>query len=362
MQGPLAPEQAPSDPLQAHPLQPSSPSPLPGVWEAPQVRRNLDVPSGAEGLRLLATQGAWRAVLDRLKDYRATEGEELLSNAAFFILALTKLRMYGAAADELSRLGSLDAPEFFQETPHGLVSRVPFVLRWLQAELPGRLGKPTETLDRLYRLLAFCQQHLQEDSMLQRMQSMHIVRQLTSLAGPSLPSPASAYNLHGVSSMTDVAMQGLHSDAMDMGMAAYRTLWTRRQQMVVFSLLNHHLRAKDYFVTMRAKGLTLFAQTDYAGALREFDAVLRVRPADSVAANNKAVCQMYACNLLGGIQSLEGSLKSLPLEHLRETLLSNLSSMYELSSSNTASESKRRLSAWVSRCAPDDFDFDSKIR
>ena len=32
-------------------------------------------------------------------------------------------------------------------------------------------------------------------------------------------------------------------------------------------------------------------------------------PGDAVAANNRAICHMYGCNLVGALASLEGSLQ-----------------------------------------------------
>ena len=37
--------------------------------------------------------------------------------------------------------------------------------------------------------------------------------------------------------------------------------------------------------------------------------MLGERPCDAVAANNRAICHMYACNLPGALQSLEGALQ-----------------------------------------------------
>ncbi len=93
-----------------------------------------------------------------------------------------------------------------------------------------------------------------------------------------------------------------------------------------------------------------------AGAEAEFDAVLREDPGDYIAANNKSVCRMYACNLPGAVQSLEAALQANPQSFLQETVLLNLCSMYELSSSTASTESKRRLMAWASRVGPEDFD------
>ena len=59
-------------------------------------------------------------MLERLKDFRQTSSEaELLSDAAWYILALSKLRMYTACAEELALLGPLDAPHYAEPTSHG---------------------------------------------------------------------------------------------------------------------------------------------------------------------------------------------------------------------------------------------------
>ena len=55
----------------------------------------------------------------------------------YHILALTKLRMYGAAWDELRTLGDLDDDKYKANGQ----SLVPFALRYLAAELPHRLGQ-----------------------------------------------------------------------------------------------------------------------------------------------------------------------------------------------------------------------------
>ena len=57
-----------------------------------------------------------------------------------------------------------------------------------------------------------------------------------------------------------------------------------------------------------------------------------------------------------GTQALEGALKARPVAHLREMVLLNLCSMYELSSATAAADAKRALAAWTVRAAPDDFD------
>lgn len=63
------------------------------------------------------------------------------------------------------------------------------------------------------------------------------------------------------------------------------------------------------------------------GAEAEFDTCLAEDPGDAVAANNKAICRMYGCNLVGAVHCLEAALHAQPLAFLQETVLLNLCSM-----------------------------------
>ena len=93
-----------------------------------------------------------------------------------------------------------------------------------------------------------------------------------------------------------------------------------------------------------------------AGALEGFEAILKEHPGDAVACNNAAICKLYACNLKGALQQLEHSLAEHPETVLKETVLLNLSSMYNLSSSAASTEARRKLGAWASSFATDDVD------
>ena len=83
---------------------------------------------------------------------------------------------------------------------------------------------------------------------------------------------------------------------------------------------------------------------------------MKESPGDAVAYNNAAICQLYACNLKGGLQQLEQSLASHPGTVLRETVLLNLASLYNLSSSAASTEAKKKLGAWATSFATDDVD------
>lgn len=64
---------------------------------------------------------------------------------------------------------------------------------------------------------------------------------------------------------------------------------------------------------------------------------------------------MYLKDLSGAIKVLEDSLQQSPIEMLNESLVLNLCSMYELACPNSES-TKKTLSSWITRIAPDDFD------
>ena len=68
---------------------------------------------------MLQRQGAWRAVIDKVKAAKQrgalTTPVEELNFATYHLLALMKLRSYGAAADELAAVGDLDATHYRYE-------------------------------------------------------------------------------------------------------------------------------------------------------------------------------------------------------------------------------------------------------
>ena len=64
---------------------------------------------------------------------------------------------------------------------------------------------------------------------------------------------------------------------------------------------------------------------------------------------------MYLMDLDDGIKVLENALESVPNAALNETLVVNLCNMYELAYVNHT-DTKKTLSNWIARVAPDDFD------
>ncbi|KAJ7531375.1 hypothetical protein O6H91_14G041800 [Diphasiastrum complanatum] len=388
-----------------------------------------DFASDVKKLQGLACKGQWRALLEMVKEARnffvLLSPNEQITYSTYHVLALMKLGSYGAASDELASIGDLDGPKYHYEQysdlyPGQFGSMVPFSLKWLHAELPHRLGMTTATIDRLYSLLDFCSRRYDDVQAKLESASMIFASDPVSVLLTGLTD--------GTTDSLPVAPQPLHDDfhsnerAVDSPKqpSALQTLlgrWKRRREIVLFSILNHHLSQREFMVALnllnqlleskpsdpilwskfgyvqlqlgdfegakatflkvegltgeeslgaltdtsfacllaRNEGLHSFVEKKYPAAIKAFNAVLERNPEDAVAANNKALCLMYSRDLIKATQVLEEMLQTHTLVALNETLVLNLCSMYELASVNSI-ESKRTLSAWMLQIAPDDFD------
>ncbi|KAL0333028.1 UNVERIFIED_CONTAM: Trafficking protein particle complex subunit [Sesamum calycinum] len=326
-------------------------------------------------LQDLACRGAWRTIVDKVARSRSlsllSKPHEHLIYLTFNLLSLVKLRRYPDAQQELRTLDDdLDSkqylydsyPDHYQITKSG--SMVPFALRWLHAHLPFTLGDRQLALDRLYTLL-----HFIRDKKLSR----------------------------NLDSTSEVSL----------------TLWKKREQFVVNTIISHHLSQKEFKVCLsllraeisknedpllvsklgyvqmqygdldgakrsfevvekmvmgsdsenvelknllsRNKALKYLVGKDYVSAVREYEECIERDGSDVVAINNKALCLMYLRDLSDSIKVLESALERVPTVALNETIVVNLCSMYELAHVNHA-DIKKTLSTWIARVAPDDFD------
>ena len=101
--------------------------------------------------------------------------------------------------------------------------------------------------------------------------------------------------------------------------------------------------------------LVLVAKGSYADALLRFDDILELDPNNLLAANNKAICMLYTCNLAGAIAFLESVLRADIQRNMHNGVVFNLSMMYDLATHN-AKAKKRTLQALAKRYGSDDFD------
>ena len=100
----------------------------------------------------------------------------------------------------------------------------------------------------------------------------------------------------------------------------------------------------------------LVAKGLYQDALLRFDDIMELDPSNLLAANNKAICLLYTCNLAGAISFLESVLKADIERNMHHGVMFNLAMMYDLATHN-AKEKKRTLEALAKRYGSDDFDY-----
>ncbi|MEE6523857.1 hypothetical protein FKM82_022950, partial [Ascaphus truei] len=86
-------------------------------------------------------------------------------------------------------------------------------------------------------------------------------------------------------------------------------------------------------------------QNNFSEAHRFFTEVLTLDPTNAVANNNAAVCLLYLGKLKESLRHLEGLVQQDPKHYLHESVLFNLTTMYELESSRSMQKKHALLEA-----------------
>lgn len=120
----------------------------------------------------------------------------------------------------------------------GPSSKVPFALRWLQAELPYFLGKPRESLERMYSLLEYCRLELGRCT---SGSAVHTPGASPSVLRASWCAVFLWSRIFHIHSSCQCIYPG-NAIAESAAPPALAELYNRRQQMVVATLVNHHIR------------------------------------------------------------------------------------------------------------------------
>ncbi|XP_019308729.2 trafficking protein particle complex subunit 12 isoform X2 [Panthera pardus] len=258
------------------------------------------------GLKQLISCRNWRAAVDLCGRLLTAHGQGYgksglpTSHTAdslqlwFVRLALlVKLGLFQNAEMEFEPFGNLDQPDLYYEYypqvyPGRRGSMVPFSMRILHAELQQYLGNPQESLDRLHRVKAVCSKIGDIKTAEKYFQDVEKVTQ--KLDGP----------------------QG--------------------KIMVLMNRAFLHL-----------------GQNNFAEAHRFFTEILRIEPTNAVANNNAAVCLLYLGRLKDSLRQLEAMVQQDPTHYLHESVLFNLTTMYELESSRSAQKKQALLEAVASK-------------
>jgi tetratricopeptide (TPR) repeat protein len=369
------------------------------------------VPATEEGVRMLASCGAWRAAAslsERLLS-QSHPVDKLLRLRWSYIVALLKLREVARAEREMTLLGDLHAESWQYEGYPGIYpgctgSMVPYSLHLLHALLPAYSGKFDHALARLYTLLAseaeaasgsagaggglarrtqvvlaivnvLCALHdypnaathleqiiieVQSEQILPEVQSEQIILEVQSeqIILEVQSSAAEEASEPGATDEDEAAKYPSAPKSLTPLLALLARVYLQLGNLAAaadaLQRLEASLGAPDASVVLRVtRGMLQMARSQYSTALAEFEAARALEPANALAANNAAVCQLYCGALTDAIGTLEAQLKADPCG-MHEVIVSNLSALYQMREGGGAA--KEVLERLVVATSADDFD------
>uniref|UniRef100_A0A8C5U420 Trafficking protein particle complex subunit 12 n=1 Tax=Malurus cyaneus samueli TaxID=2593467 RepID=A0A8C5U420_9PASS len=286
-----------------------------------QVLNANSVEQSFVGLKQLISSKNWRAAVDLCGRLLTAHGQGYKKSGLpashttdslqlwFVRLALlVKLNLFQNAEMEFEPFGNLDQPDLYYEYyPHVYPGRkgsmVPFSMRILHAELPQYLGNPQESLDRLHSMKIICtkilenlEQGLAEDG-----------------------------------SMTNITQENRQASVQ---------LWRSRLGRVMYSMANCLLMMKDYVLAVDAYHTVIKYYPQQEPQLLSGIGRIFLQ-----ANNNAAVCLLYLGKLKDSLRQLEGMVQQDPKHYLHESVLFNLTTMYELESSRSMQKKQALLEA-----------------
>ncbi|XP_058470815.1 trafficking protein particle complex subunit 12 [Solea solea] len=354
-----------------------------------QVLTANSVEQSFAGLKQLITSKNWRAAVDLTGRLLTAHGQgygkagQATSHTTdslqlwFVRLALlTKLNLFQNAELEFEPFGDLDHPDLFYEYyptvyPGRRGSMVPFSMRLLHAELPQYLAKPQEALDRLHTLKTVClailenlEKGLAEDG------TMITLTQENKQASLKLWQSRVSRVMFSMANclllMKDYVL------AVDTYHSIIQYEPHQRVQLLsgigrIFLQIGDVKTAERYFQDVEKscqmkesqsshitcmlmnRAFVHLSQNNYAEAHASFAEVLQIDPKNPVANNNAAVCLLYLGRLKESLGQLEGLVQQDPALYLHESVLFNLTTMYELESSRSTQKKQALLEAVACR-------------
>ncbi|XP_030627870.1 trafficking protein particle complex subunit 12 [Chanos chanos] len=354
-----------------------------------QVLTANSVEQNVQGLRQLISTKNWRAAVDLTGRLLTAHGQGYGKSGQptnhttdslqlwFVRLALlTKLSLFQNAEQEFEPFGNLDQPDLYYEYyptiyPGRRGSMVPFSMRVLYAELPQYLMKPQDSLDRLHSLRTVCQKILDNlEAGLAEDGSMMNLTQENRQASIQLWRSRLCRVMYSMANcllmMKDyvLAVETYHS--------IIRYEPQQRVQLLsgigrIFLQIGDIKTAERYFQDVekacQSKGqgpnqdtailmnraFLYLSQNNYSEAHTCFSNILNIDPKNPVANNNAAVCLLYLGRLKESLGQLESLVKQDPELYLHESVLFNLTTMYELESSRSTQKKQALLEAVACR-------------
>ncbi|XP_007476247.1 trafficking protein particle complex subunit 12 isoform X2 [Monodelphis domestica] len=349
-----------------------------------QVLNANSVEQSFVGLKQLINSKNWRAAVDLCGRLLTAHGQGYGKSGLptshttdslqlwFVRLALlVKLSLFQNAEVEFEPFGNLDQPDLYYEYyPHVYPGRrgsmVPFSMRILHAELQQYLGNPQESLDRLHSMKTICskilrnlEQGLAEDG------SMSNITQENRNASVQLWRSRLGRVMYSMANC--LLMMKDYVLAVDAYHSVIKYYPEQEPQLLsgigrIFLQIGDIKMAEKYFqdverVSQKLDGLQNkimvlmnraflhLGQNNFAEAHKFFTEILRIEPTNAVANNNAAVCLLYLGKLKDSLRQLEGMVQQDPKHYLHESVLFNLTTMYELESSRSMQKKQSLLEA-----------------
>ncbi|KAH8405271.1 hypothetical protein KR222_001009 [Zaprionus bogoriensis] len=280
---------------------------------------------------------------------------------------LAKLDEYDLLQAEAEPFGQLNGPDVFYEFypemypgKHGSIAC--FSFRLLLAELPIYLGKPHLALDQLSEL------HVTSNDIKE-----HFERSGNAPAAEFWQRRAERVLQSIINCALMMKKFSMIDDIMG-GMLLTRASLSKEEQRALYSAWGRiYLQIGDIFgaeqkfaVSRRLreinstpdlrdlvdKGLIAVAKNDFPEAYLIFQKALHLDSGNTMILNNMGVCLLYAGKLKDAINLYERAINLNPQKSLNESLLVNLSTLYELESNNSKAK-KLNLLRLINRFKPD---------
>ncbi|XP_037908768.1 trafficking protein particle complex subunit 12 [Hermetia illucens] len=277
---------------------------------------------------------------------------------------LTKLGQYELLQSEAEPFGQLNSGDVYYDFYHEMYggkkgSMACFSFRLLLAEIPMYTGSPKTAMDRLSELSALCNEiknHFKSDQPSYEFWRKREVRVLHSIINCGILMRD--YCLVDDIMKVLLAQPELSKEDKRFMFSAWGRIYLQIGD--VFGAEHKFAEArrlKDMNATpdlrdLVDKGLIAVAQNDFFEAHNNFQKALNVDPTNTMLLNNMGVCLLYSGKLKDAIALFEKAINMNPQKSLNENLLINLSTLYELESSNSRNK-KLNLLRLVNRFKPD---------
>ncbi|EMP39707.1 Tetratricopeptide repeat protein 15, partial [Chelonia mydas] len=345
-----------------------------------QVLNANSVEQSFVGLKQLINSKNWRAAVDLCGRLLTAHGQGYGKNGLptnhttdslqlwFVRLALlVKLNLFQNAEAEFEPFGNLDQPDLYYEYyPHVYPGRkgsmVPFSMRILHAELEQYLGNPQESLDRLHSMKTICTKILENLA-----QGLAEDGRMTNITQENRQASVELWRSRLGRVMYSMANCLLMMKDYVLAVDAYHTVIKyypeQEPQLLsgigrIFLQIGDIKTAEKYFhdvekmsqkwdglqhqiMVLMNRAFLHLGQNNFADAHRAFTEILKIDPANAVVR-----LRMYYIELTPECEKFWAAvLFQDPKHYLHESVLFNLTTMYELESSRSMQKKQVLLEA-----------------